>query len=439
MTKLRLTNKLHLLLGLLLTAFILGLASPESSCSASHWWNHNPPVSRVLGSWDATVTVGSAQVPFRFQIVQQANVIVGEFFEGDKPIPSSSGTWEKGRLQFDYEFLNSTLTATLNHGTLDGTYRFNRKSGHIYPFHAQRAASADAAPQSSAFPQIAGHWEMKPVGPDNNSSKNSQDNLSLHLYLRQSGADVSGSILRVDGDTGTLVGGWRGGSLVLSHFAGERAILVIGKLQPNGTLVLLLNNQSRYLAARTDHAVAAGIPAPPDPFRFTTVAHRDRPFHFSFPDVNGNIVTDAQFKGKVVVLAIGGTWCPNCRDEAPFLVNLYDKFHRQGLDVIGLEFEAAGTFAEDKSGIESFVREFSIPYTILYGGGVGDVKKQFPQLVNFGAYPTTIFLGRDGRVAAVHAGFASAATGKAHDELREEVDTLVEQLLEARPGSMVSD
>ena len=52
-----------------------------------------------------------------------------------------------------------------------------------------------------------------------------------------------------------------------------------------------------------------------------------------------------------------------------------------------------------------------------------------PQIVNFGAYPTTIFLGRDGRVRSVHAGFASPATGAEHVRLKQEVRDLVERLL----------
>ena len=51
------------------------------------------------------------------------------------------------------------------------------------------------------------------------------------------------------------------------------------------------------------------------------------------------------------------------------------------------------------------------------------------QLVNVGAYPTSIFLGRDGKVRSVHAGFASPATGAEHVRLKQEVRELVERLL----------
>jgi hypothetical protein len=57
------------------------------------------------------------------------------------------------------------------------------------------------------------------------------------------------------------------------------------------------------------------------------------------------------------------------------------------------------------------------------------IAEALPQLVNFGAYPTTIVLGRDGRVRSVHAGFASAATGEEHVRLKQEVRDLIERLL----------
>ena len=72
------------------------------------------------------------------------------------------------------------------------------------------------------------------------------------------------------------------------------------------------------------------------------------PFRFSFPDLSGKIVsnTDDRFRGKVVIVSISGSWCPNCHDEAPFLVELYRKYHGQGLEVVSLSFEEAGAAEE---------------------------------------------------------------------------------------------
>lgn len=398
----------------------------------------SPAQTNLDGLWDAKVTVGPADIPFCFELAHNGEDWTGYFFEGEKKVASTSGSFENSTLRIDYEFLNTTLTVTLQGNTLSGTYRSNRKNGREYPFHARRSSSSSAAPSSS--PQIAGDWEMRLIGEDHNATKDPRTVLTWQLYLRQSGSHVSGSILRVDGDTGTLTGGWKGDTLILSHFAGERPVLFEGKLQPDGTLKILLNKQNEYLAARTNDARAKGIPKPADPSQYSTVKDPTEPFHFRFPDIDGTIFSDAdpQFKGKVVLLAIGGTWCPNCRDEAPFLVDLYHRYHAQGLEIVALNFEATGDPVEDKPRIASFIREFSVPYPILYAGAIQDVQEKLPQISNFGAYPTTIYLGRDGRVARIHAGFASTATGEAHIDLEGEVNELVKRLLDAKTGQKAS-
>ena len=379
--------------------------------------------------WNAVVVVGKAEIPFRFELSRQGNQWHGFFFEGDRKIGSTSGSLNSGTLRLDYEFLNTTLTATFDGGQWNGTYRYNRKNGKEYAFHARPYVAP--SPDPTTPPKVAGEWEMKLLGEDQSLAKDPRTALSWRLFLRQSGPDVSGSILRVDGDTGTLTGRWQGEKLVLSHFAGERPVLFEATLQPDGTLDILLNQQNRYIAAPVSAARAKGIPEPVDPTKYTHVKNPEEPFQFRFPDVDGRVVsnTDAQFQGKVVILEIGGTWCPNCRDEAPFLVDLYHRFHNQGLEIVGLNFEANGSLDEDKPRIESFIKEYSVPYPVLYAGAIGEVKEKLPQIEDFGAYPTTIYLGRDGRVVSIHAGFASTATGKANAALQRETVALIEYLL----------
>lgn len=49
--------------------------------------------------------------------------------------------------------------------------------------------------------------------------------------------------------------------------------------------------------------------------------------NFSLPDPDGNTISlqDVRFKGKVVVLELMGSWCPNCIDESRFLAPYYRK------------------------------------------------------------------------------------------------------------------
>jgi hypothetical protein len=77
----------------------------------------------------------------------------------------------------------------------------------------------------------------------------------------------------------------------------------------------------------------------------------------------------------------------------------------------------------------SFITRYSVPFPILVSGTTDEAPAKLSQLTNFSVFPTTIVLGRDGRVRSVHAGFASAATGEAHAQLTREQRMLVVRLL----------
>jgi len=76
-----------------------------------------------------------------------------------------------------------------------------------------------------------------------------------------------------------------------------------------------------------------------------------------------------------------------------------------------------------------------VPYPILIAGTTDDgkVQKTLPQLVNFGAFPTTIFIGRDGRVSKIHAGYTGPATGERFPQVQKELDQIVRDLLKTPP------
>jgi thiol-disulfide isomerase/thioredoxin len=224
---------------------------------------------------------------------------------------------------------------------------------------------------------------------------------------------------------------------VLSHFAGERPNLFEASPNPDGTLAVTLNGNAHYLVVRSGEARAKGIPEPPDPTRYTSVKDPTTPFQFAFPDLTGKTVSnsDAAFRGRVVILSIGGSWCPNCHDEAPFLSELYKDFHPRGLDIVGLMFENDPDPKVSAPRVQSFIKRYGVKYPMLLAGTTQPsptsktINEALPQLINFGAYPTTIFLGRDGRVRSLHAGFASPATGEEHIRLKQEIRELVERLL----------
>ena len=114
----------------------------------------------------------------------------------------------------------------------------------------------------------------------------------------------------------------------------------------DGSLQLELSNYrdtQTLIAFRPEAARAKGLAPPEDPTQHTKLKDPNEQLHFSFPDLQGQIVSDRdpRFRGKVVLVNITGSWCPNCHDEAPFLEALYEKYHDQGLEIVALDFEQA--------------------------------------------------------------------------------------------------
>ncbi|MEI9948541.1 MAG: TlpA disulfide reductase family protein [Pseudomonadota bacterium] len=245
---------------------------------------------------------------------------------------------------------------------------------------------------------------------------------------------MTASILRVDGDTGALSGSYQDGKFILSHFSGARPLLLEITPAADGSLSLLQNGKTQYTALKSSQARAKNLPQPADPSRWTSVKDPSQPLRFSAPDLNGKTVTEAdpRFKGKVVLVNVMGSWCPNCHDEAPFLEELYRTYRNRGLEIVALSFEDSVEL-KDPARLRAFIAAYGIDYTVLLGGEPSEVSAKLPQAVNLSTWPATFFVARSGLVRGAHAGFASKATGPAHEQLKAELRATVEKLLAEKP------
>jgi peroxiredoxin len=164
------------------------------------------------------------------------------------------------------------------------------------------------------------------------------------------------------------------------------------------------------------------------------------PLRFSFPDLAGQQVssTDERFKNKVVVVSITGSWCPNCHEESPLLQNFYQRFHSEGLEVVALGFEYTGDAKRDLEQLKIFAQRHHLTFPVLLAGSTeeGEIARKLPQLVSFGGYPTTIFIGRDSLVKQIHTGFEGQATGERHRKLVKDYEELIKQLLADNEASL---
>jgi thiol-disulfide isomerase/thioredoxin len=420
---------------------------------------------KLEGRWTATIVQGGVTIPFRIDISGDGDRLVGTLYNGQEKEYTSSARIDNGKVELNFEHYLTSIEATLKDGELNGRLisrragpaaeesaadapRTNRRTEYAKgtssasnaveaapdrsagsPFHAKRyfALSQSAA---ANVPSIDGVWEIPHESP--------KGERSWRLIVQQKGADILASVLRVDGDTGGLTGTWQDGKFVASHFDGARPGLIELTPQADGTLSVNLNAAPRIgvlTAYRPEVARAKGLPEPSNYQTHTTVRDPNEIFAYSFPDIHGKLVSneDPKFKGKVVLAIVTGTWCPNCHDEAQYLVELYAKYHSQGLEIVALDFEEP----EQQSTLQrvnAFIKQYKVPYTYLIAGAPSEMWDKVPQTVNLNTWPATLFIGKDGKVKATHSGFASRASGIYNDELRAEFTANIERLLKEQQG-----
>lgn len=390
-----------------------------------------PAVAQTIdGLWDATVAVNGVSVPFRVEFSTKGSDASSYFFNGEERAnPSTSGKFQDGNLILRFASYATELDATLKDGTLTGFFQL--ASGNSYPFQARRDEDSANAASKQNVPDIDGLWEIQVKSPKGESA--------WHFVVRQAGTNVSASILRVDGDTGTLSGSYRDGKFVLSHFAGERPFYVEVSPLADGTLkldILSSHDTQSLIALRPQVARSRALAPPDDPTQHTRLKNPNEALRFSFPDLDGQIVSDgdARFRGKVVLVNITGSWCPNCHDEAPFLQELYSKYHAQGLEIVALDFEPADQLKE-LSRVRAFIQRYGIQYLYLIAGEPSQLNEKIPQAENLNAWPTTFFVGRDGLVHEIHTGFTSRASGEFDSQLKSEITESVVHLLAETPAT----
>ncbi len=61
---------------------------------------------------------------------------------------------------------------------------------------------------------------------------------------------------------------------------------------------------------------------------------------FSQPDTSGKMVTLASFKGKYVLVDFWASWCHPCREESPFLIKAYQKYHVKNFEILSVSLDS---------------------------------------------------------------------------------------------------
>ena len=252
--------------------------------------------------------------------------------------------------------------------------------------------------------------------------------------FRQKGNNLTGTFLNPSGDYRYLEGIVTGDSLLLSCYDGAHAYLFSARINADGRI-----SEGVFCAGIKgfEHWTAVKDPAAKVEeagMMMFLKAGEDR-LSFRFPDLDSNLVSinDERFRDKVVVVQIMGSWCPNCMDETAFLSEYYRKNRDRGVEIVGLAYEYSTDFWKSVKTLRKFQLRYNTEYPFLITGVTTidtlKTEKTLPQLTPIRGFPTTIFLGKDGKVKKIHPGFNGPATGQYHEAFKKEFEETISALL----------
>ncbi|MEO5651176.1 MAG: TlpA disulfide reductase family protein [Ginsengibacter sp.] len=326
-------------------------------------------------------------------------------------------------------FFASSFSARLDAaGNLEGVWTKDYGTRiQTLPFTATLNVKERFPVTTSPSHNISGRWAVHFTRENNRTTESVGE-------FRQSGSYLTGTFLHSSGDYRFLEGVVSGDSLYLSGFDGGNAFLFTAKINnenkiSEGKLYSGKQSSSEWVAERDSTAKL------PDGFTLTSLKPDAGKLNFSFPDVDGKKVSlnDKQFKNKVVVIQIMGSWCPNCMDEAKFIGDHYKTFRDKGIEFIGLAYERTTDFKASQKALQPFIKRFNIQYPILITGvAVSDTlrtEKTLPQIDKITVFPTTIFIDKKGNVRKIHTGFDGPATGEHYITYQKEFDEITNELL----------
>ena len=380
------------------------------------------------GYWQASISLPGAEIETGIELSRDKEMVSASLINGQERVRIDEVTFVNGELRLRFPAFNNVIQATLADNRLEGTLTLMKRFGEtqVMPFSAVPGNPPTAESNESPNHDLSGRWAVRFHEPDGTDSPAIGE-------FAQRGSRLFGTFLTPNADHRYLAGHIRGDRFHLSTFDGAHAFVFSGAISADGTIVDAdffsgTNWHQKWSAERNELAEL------PDAFSRTWLKPGYERFEFSFPDQEGNTVSfaDDRYAGKVVVVTIAGTWCPNCNDEARFLAPFYLKYRNRGLEVVALMFEHFDRFETAAAQVRAFREKFDLQYDTLIAGtsDKDEASAALPQLNAVLAYPTTIFIDRGGRVRHIHTGFSGPGTGEHFEELKDTFEEIVTGLLD---------
>jgi thiol-disulfide isomerase/thioredoxin len=171
------------------------------------------------------------------------------------------------------------------------------------------------------------------------------------------------------------------------------------------------SNEQAYKAVLEQHVGSASLGvAATAKEGLAFLAAKEQPLDWKFTAADGREVDFAKLRGKVVLIDFWATWCAPCVAELPHLLELYKKYHDQGLEVVGITLEfakvtpndapeqATAKLAKARQTLLDFAAKKELPWPHYFDGN----PPENPYTKQFGiqGIPQVYLVNQDGKVVS---------------------------------------
>lgn len=311
-----------------------------------------------------------------------------------------------------------------NDSTIRGHwYNYLKGPDYHIPFVAQAGQRTRFDHTLAPTVDVAGNWET-------HFSQGTSEAYDALGIFHQEGGEATGTFGTETGDYRFLDGEVSGDSLFLSCFDGSHAFLFKARVSGDSMT-------GRYWSGihweEPWTAVRNAAFALRDQDSLTSLREGYEMVDFSFPSIDGGTISpkDPAYAGKVLMVQIMGSWCPNCVDETLLLDEMYEKYQDRGLRVIAVAFEKYEDPDRALDQLRRFRDRLQVKYEIVYAGPANKevAGSRLPFLDHLMSYPTCIFIDRAGKVRRIRTGFYGPGTGGHYINYKRNLEAFLESML----------
>lgn len=384
------------------------------------------------GPWRGELAIQGQQLPFLFEVKTEAGkpvvYLLNKGLNGEERLRCDEIAAAGDSVTIRLHVFDAALVVRANgKDKLKGAWvKYDAKTPYRVPLVATAGAQplfpAKGNAKNFAFD---GTWNTK--FQDNDG----QTYPAVGIFNQDGAGPITGTFLTTTGDYRYLAGHASESAVQLSTFDGSHAFLF--NATKSGSSL-----KGDFYSGKSGHETWTATLDPkaklPDADTLTYLKKGESRLNFKFPSVvKGASISpaDPKYRGKVVVLQVLGSWCPNCMDESKFVAPWYEKNKARGVEVIGLGYERMPEYDQAAARLRQMKERLHMGYDLAVAGVANkdSVAKSMPQLAKFLAFPTTIFLDKKGVVRSIHTGYNGPGTGKYYEEEVASFNRTVDKLL----------